>query len=96
MAADDFPQEQFSLDDKYQMSITLRNQWESRGRKPSAKNLTISDLRHIVSQFRPLDHIEMMDHALINIDKSSPNTGGRFLLKANNDYPLYYCKVSVR
>ncbi len=89
-AADDFAGERYSSNDKAAISITLRNEWEGGGR-PSRGNqkLTLDDLNRIVSQFRPLDPIEKMDYALVNIEKASSYVGQRLSIMIDYDYPLY-------
>ena len=69
-AVDDFDWGKFKEKDRKAISITLRNEWERRGRKSTGKKITFSDLEQIVSLFRPLDPIEKMDHALINFEKT--------------------------
>jgi hypothetical protein len=95
-AVDDFAAEQNSSNDKAAISITLRNDWERRG-KPSHPNqkLTLDDLIHIVSQFRPLDPIEKMDYALDHIQRSSSYVGQRLKVRIEYEYPLYYCKEAA-
>ncbi len=90
-AVDDFDWGKFKEKDRKAISITLRNEWERRGRKSTGKKITFSDLEQIVSLFRPLDPIEKMDHALINFEKTSFYVGSRVKINADHDYPLYYC-----
>lgn len=92
-AAEDFPAGRYSSNDRTAISITLRNEWERRGR-PSHWNqkLALDDLSRIVSQFRPLDPIEKMDYALVKIEKSCNYVGQRVTIRIDCDYPLYYCK----
>jgi hypothetical protein len=93
-AVKDFEAGQYSASDKAAISITLRHDWERRGRPSSRKRkLTIEDLNHILSQFRPLDPIEKMDYALINLERSSNKyVGEKLTVNARDDYPLYYCQ----
>lgn len=92
-AVEDYAAEQYSSDDKAAISITLRNEWERAGR-PIHRNqkLTLDDLGRIVFQFRPLDPIEKMDYALVNIEKSASYVGQRIGVNIEYEYPLYYCK----
>lgn len=92
-AVEDFPAEGYSSNDKAAISITLRNEWERKGRRSRGdKKLKIGDLSRIVSQFRHLDPIEKMDYALVNIEKSSSYVGRRIIINTDDDYPFYYCK----
>jgi nucleoside 2-deoxyribosyltransferase len=90
-AAEDFAGERFTEKDKSAISITLRNEWERSGRRGSNRKLTLSDIVNIVSQYRPMNPIEKMDHALINFEKSSNYVGAKINIDPRNDYPLYYC-----
>jgi hypothetical protein len=74
-AAEDFESSSFSKADKLAISITLRNEWERSGRKQPEKELTTSDLRNIASEYTPLDPIEKMDQALINIENLTTHVG---------------------
>lgn len=83
----------YSVEDKNVISITLRNEWERTGRKtPDAKSS--DDLKQIIKQFKPLDPLEKMDHALINCDRSTAYIGALIPVTISNDYPYYYCKNS--
>ncbi|MFH1288313.1 MAG: hypothetical protein ABII25_06415 [bacterium] len=90
-AVDDYGGEKFSEKNKNAISITLRNEWETRGRKSMKRELTLDDFRKIVSQFKPLNPIEKMDHALITFDKRSNYVGSIIDIKINTNYPIYYC-----
>ncbi len=90
-AAEDFVDEKFKRKDRMAISITLRNEWERRGRKPTGKEITYEELEQIISTFRPLDPIEKMDQALINFEKAAPYVGSFVKFSLDNDYPLYYC-----
>lgn len=92
-AAEDFEGGRFKDNDKNAISITLRNEWERRGRRRTEKQITYEDLEQIVSAFRPLDPIEKMDQALINFEKASFYVGSLVKFDLAKDYPLYYCKV---
>jgi len=92
-AAEDFESERYSPDDKAAISITLRSKWERNDKRPRTdEKLMSADLKNIVSQFRHLDPIEKMDHALIMLDKSSKFVGDKITVNYGFDYPLYYCK----
>jgi len=92
-AADDFESEGYSPDDRAAISITLRSNWEQKGRRSiTDRKLTRADLKQIVSQFSRLDPIEKMDCALIILEKSSKYVGDKITVNANDDYPFYYCK----
>ena len=90
-AVEDFDWERFKEIDKKAICITLRNEWERRGRRRSGKKITYSELEQIALTFRPLDPIEKMDQALINFEKASLYVGSLVKFNAANDYPLYYC-----
>lgn len=89
-AVDDFDWDKFKEKDKNAISITLRNEWERRGRK-SKGIITYEDLEQLISAFRPLDPIEKMDQALINFEKASLYVGSLVKFNVDTDYPLYYC-----
>ncbi len=88
---EDFDRAKFKEKDKKAICKTLRNDWERRGRPDTGKKISFSDLKQIVSLFRPLDPIEKMDHALIIFDKISFYVGSRVKPHIDHDYPLYYC-----
>jgi hypothetical protein len=90
-AVEDFDWGKFKEKDRKAISITLRNDWERRGRKRTGKKITYEDLEQIISAFRPLDPIEKMDQALINFEKASLYVGSLVNFNPDNDYPLYYC-----
>jgi hypothetical protein len=80
-------------DEKNILSITIRNEWERSGRKISTENQKSSDdLKLIVKQFRPLDPLEKMDNALLNLKKTSNWVGQQLSINLHNDYPYYYCR----
>ena len=74
------------------ISITLRNNWERNNRKRTEKVITSLDLEQISNQFRALDPIEKMDHALIHLEKTTDFVGDVVKIIPDIDYPLYYCK----
>jgi hypothetical protein len=75
------------------ISITLRTAWEQAGKPESVeRRLGSSDLRQIIAQFRHLDPIEKMEHALVTLAKSSRFVGNKISVDAREDYPLYHCK----
>jgi len=90
-AVEDFDWETFKTKDLFAISITLRNEWERKGRRRTGRKLTFSDLEQIKNQFNPLDPIEKMDNALVNFDKASPYVGSLVKITHSYDYPLYYC-----
>ncbi len=91
-AASDFEEADFTSDDKMVISITLRNRWELEGRPETTENkLMIGDLNLIVSQFRNLDPIEKMDHALLILEKKTKYVGDQITVNSIDDYPLFYC-----
>ena len=90
-AVEDFDWNVFKTKDRNAISITLRNEWERRGRRHLERKLTFSDLQRIKNQFRPLDPIEKMDNALVNFDKASLYVGSLVKFDHAKDYPLYYC-----
>lgn len=90
-AVEDFDRNIFKTKDRNAISITLRNEWERKGRRRSGRKLTFSDLEQIKNQFSPLDPIEKMDNALVNFDKASLYVGSLVKINHSNDYPIYYC-----
>jgi len=90
-AADDFAGARFTEKDKSAISITLRNEWERSGQKESNRKLTLSDLKNMASQYRPLDPIDKMDNALVTFEKKSNYVGAIIQIDLRNDYPLYHC-----
>jgi nucleoside 2-deoxyribosyltransferase len=76
---------------KLAISITLRNDWERRGRKPPEREISAKDLEQIISNFHHLDPIEKMDQILINLEKSANYVGEMVKFDPGNDYPYYYC-----
>lgn len=91
-AADDFPGEKFSEKEKQIISICLRNQYERQNRNHLSKRLTLSDLRQIISQYSPLEPLEKMDNALLNIEKALPYVGAVIKnVSYGNEYPYYHC-----
>ena len=90
-AAEDIKGGSFSKEDKLAISITLRNEWERNGRKQPEKELVTSDLRNIASQYKPLDPIEKMDQALINIENLTTHVGSRVTIDFKRDYSYFKC-----
>ena len=90
-ARDDFTDQHPNKADRIAIGITLRNEWEIRKHKPYKAKLTFFDLRKIIQNFRPLNPIEKLDHALLNMEKSSRYVGSPIPLNHNFDYFLYYC-----
>ncbi|WP_022669161.1 hypothetical protein [Desulfospira joergensenii] len=91
-----FNQARFSNEDLAAISITLRNDWERKGRgiPTERQNLKFNDLTRIIAQFKPLDPLEMMDNALLNIDRRNDYVGQELSVYAKDDYPYYFCKES--
>ena len=69
------PKRDFTEEKKKIISIVIRNEYERRRRKPSAKVLTFNYLDQILEQYRPLDPLDKMDNVLINLERSSEYTG---------------------
>lgn len=84
----------FSQLDKSAIRIAMRNEWESRGRKGQPKELTIDQLKQIVAYYKPMDPVEMMDHALRIANKAAPGIRKIIPINFDNDYPYYHCDNS--
>jgi len=83
---------EFTKEDRSIISLVLRNEYERRGRTPSQQSLDFVDLHRIVEQYRPLDALEKMDNALLNLDKTSEGVGFRMKINVDIDFPYYHCK----
>lgn len=90
-ARDDFIGHNFGKEDRNAISITIRNEWERRGRKRANVQLTLPDLEKIINQFRPLSPLEKLDNALIQFNKDAPFIGSTVEINDERDYPLFYC-----
>jgi hypothetical protein len=88
-AADDFPGRRFSDKEKAMFQMTLRNQWERTHHLPKA--LDLEDLGRIVSEFKRMDALEMMDDTLLKLEKSTGFVGEDIVLDVAHDYPYYNC-----
>ncbi|MEW6664574.1 MAG: hypothetical protein AB1512_05060 [Thermodesulfobacteriota bacterium] len=73
------------------ISATIRNEYERRGRKPFTEPFKVEDLQRIAGGHRPLDPLEKLDHALLNIDRASRYIGYGFSVDIEKDYPYYHC-----
>ena len=82
---------QWTKEDKSIISIVLRNEYERRGRTPSQRSLAFEDLHRIVDQYRPLDALEKMDNALLNLERASKYVGHEIKVNLDHDFPLYHC-----
>lgn len=90
-AKDDFEGERFTREQRSILSIWHRNEYERRDLTPSTKQLTLDDLKQIISDYRPLDAIEKMDNALYILDHKSSYIGQNITISIEHDYPLYRC-----
>lgn len=91
-AADDIHGEEFSKKGKQIISIWIRNEYERLNRRKHIKQLTLSDLHQIIRQYSPLEPLEKMDNALLNIEKALPYVGAVIKnISYGNDYPYYHC-----
>jgi nucleoside 2-deoxyribosyltransferase len=88
---DDFEGERFSERNKIIISISLRIDYERRNHKLLGEPLTIEMLWQIVNQYTPLDALEKMDNALINIARKSQFIGEKIHINVGFDYPVYHC-----
>lgn len=91
VASEDIAGENFKSDEKKIISISIRNDYEKRGRKKYSEPLTLKNLRQIVNQYRPLYPLDKMDNALLNIEKTSSYVAKAITIKIENDYPYYHC-----
>jgi hypothetical protein len=90
-AADDIPGERFTDKEKQIISIFFRNQYERQNKKQLSRRITLSDLRQTISQYSPLEPLEKMDNALLNIERTLPYVGAVIRNFSYNDYPYYHC-----
>jgi len=90
-AAGDFYRERFNERDRNILSIWNRNQFEFRKGKGSEKELNLGDLYKIIKQYTPLQPLEKMDNALLNIDKLTQYIGDVVRIVPSDDYPYYHC-----
>jgi len=93
-AADDFDGEGFSPSDRGVFRIVNRNRHERRRGKPPKNESTLGDLYSDLNQYTSLDPIDLMDQALINLDRSTGYIGEVIKPNIGYDYPLYHCFVS--
>ena len=87
-------QDFFNDDDKKIISIYLRNEYERRNRTPFTKRLARGDLMQTVKQYKPLDPLEKIDNALLNLEKASKYVGMKINFNPGNEYPYYHCNNS--
>jgi len=81
----------FNDDEKKIISIHLRNEYERRNRAPFTKQLARGDLKQIAKQYKPLDPLDKIDNALLNLEKASEYVGMKFKFNPGNEYPYYHC-----
>ncbi len=81
----------FTKEEKKIISIVIRNEWETRRRKPSAKALTTNYLDQILKQYRPLDALDRMDKALLNLERASKFIGQKMRINLGHEFPYYHC-----
>jgi len=89
--AEDIPGESFTENQKQIICIWIRTEYENRHRKHFSKPLTLKDLYQILKQYSPLEPLEKMDNALLNIDRASSYVGEAINIIYGNDYPFYHC-----
>jgi hypothetical protein len=90
-AYDDFNGERFSDEEKNILRIVLRNEHEMRNKIPPKKPLTIEHLKQVIVQYKPLDPLEKMDNALVNLAKKTKYVGELIRPAADFNYPYYHC-----
>jgi len=93
-AIQDLPAEHLSREQNTIISISLRNEYEHRGRTPSNRILKLGDLLKILDVYQKKDPIEKMDNLLFEIDKRSTYVGKPIEIVLEFDYPLYHCTDS--
>ena len=81
----------FSERDKKILSIWSRNEFERRGKSGSERPLTLGDLEKAIKEYQPKDALEMMDNALLVIDKTAQSVGQMIKIYFTKDYPYYHC-----
>jgi nucleoside 2-deoxyribosyltransferase/predicted RNA-binding Zn-ribbon protein involved in translation (DUF1610 family) len=69
--------EGFSEQDKFAISIVLRNEYESRGKKLRQQPLTSAGLKGILANYRHLDALDKMDQVILTLDKMSNRIVGK-------------------
>jgi len=77
--------------DKKVVCINTRNEYEIRGREDFARPLTIANLLQSIEQYRPLDPLDKMDNALLNLERQSRHIGHVLKINIQGDYPYYHC-----
>lgn len=93
-AADDFEGENFKDEEKNIISISVRNDYENRGRKPPEKPLSLNDLHQYIKQYVPLDPLEKINNALLILDKASRTKGQKIIVPVEVNFPYYHCHDS--
>jgi nucleoside 2-deoxyribosyltransferase len=91
LAAEDISGENFTKEQKKIIGIYIRNEYERRARKSFVKPLTIENLHEIISQYHPLDTLEKMDNALLNLERASKFAGDTMKVNLQNDLLYYHC-----
>ena len=89
--AEDIEGESFTEEQRKIISICIRNEYERRDRKPFAKPLTIEDLHQIIKQYRPLDALDRMDKALLNLERASKFIGYKMRINLDHEFSYYHC-----
>ncbi|OGL44962.1 MAG: hypothetical protein A2149_07010, partial [Candidatus Schekmanbacteria bacterium RBG_16_38_11] len=73
------------------ISIYIRNEYERNNRQDFKKPFLSDDLEQIIKQYKPLEPLEKIDNALLNIEKSIHLVGGNIQIPPAIDYPYYHC-----
>lgn len=73
------------------ISIVVRNEYEKERNKQKPIFLLREKIDQIIKQYRPLDPLDKMDHALSQLYKSSSYVGQDVMIELATDYPLYHC-----
>lgn len=76
---------------KHFIRIVLRNNYEIRGRTRPENPITLGELIRFAETYHPLDPIEKMDNALLNLERQSKHIGHALKIDIKKDYPYYHC-----
>ncbi|MBI5845894.1 MAG: hypothetical protein HZB23_14640 [Deltaproteobacteria bacterium] len=71
----------------------LRNRYEDDKNNLKGKNdfLSIKDLKDLYESYKVKDSIELINNALLRLDKLTNYVGEQITLNIYDDYPLFYC-----
>ena len=75
------------------LSSILRNEYEDNPNISKGKidYLSIGDLNKMYESYKVKDSIELINNALLRLDKRTNYVGEQITLNIHDDYPLFYC-----